>query len=234
MFMIEINLSTSKFDSWVLDIESGSHICINMQGLKKSRKLAKGEVDLRVGNGARVAALAVGIYTLSLPSGLILDLKDCYFVPALTKNIISISFLDLDGFTIITKNKSCSLYRADVLYGAGHLTNGLYILDVENHVFNLNTKQPKIDDLRNSYMWHYRLGHINEKHMNKLYKNGYLGSFDYESFDTCESCLLGKMTKTPFTGKGERSTELLSLIHTDVCGPMSTQARNGSSLLFVC
>ena len=38
------------------------------------------------------------------------------------------------------------------------------------------------------------------------------------------------MTKTPFTGKGERSTELLSLIHTDdVCGPMSTQARNGFS-----
>ena len=137
--------------------------------------------------------------------------------------------MDLDGFTIITKNKSCSLYRADVFYGAGHLTNGLYILDLENLVFNINTKKPKIDDLRNSYMWHCRLGHINEKRINKLYKNGYLGSFDYESFDTCESCLLGKMTKTPFTGKGERSTELLSLIHTDVCGPMSTQARNGFS-----
>ena len=178
MFMIEINLSTSKSDSWVLDTGSGYHICINMQGLKKSRKLAKGEVDLRVGNRARVVALAVGIYTLSLPSGLILDLKDCYFVPALTKNIISISCLDLDGFTIITKNKSCSLYRADVFYGVGHLTNGLYILDLENPVFNINTKQPKIDDLTNSYLWHCRLGHINEKRINKLYKNGYLGSFE--------------------------------------------------------
>ena len=29
--------------------------------------------------------------------------------------------------------------------------------------------------------------------------------------------------------RNERSTELLSLIHTDVCGPMSTQARNGFS-----
>ena len=56
-----------------------------------------------------------------------------------------------------------------------------------------------------------------------------MGSFDYESFDTFESCLLGKMTKTPFTRKGERSNELLSLIHIDVCGPMSTQARNGFS-----
>ena len=34
--------------------------------------------------------------------------------------------------------------------------------------------------------------------MTKLHKSGSLGSFDYESFDTCESCLLGKMTKLPF------------------------------------
>ena len=31
MFMIEINLSTSKSDSWVLDTGPRSHICINMQ-----------------------------------------------------------------------------------------------------------------------------------------------------------------------------------------------------------
>ncbi|KAI5444230.1 hypothetical protein KIW84_012739 [Lathyrus oleraceus] len=41
-------------------------------GLKRSRDLAKGEVDLRVGNGAKVAALAVGTYVLTLPSGLII------------------------------------------------------------------------------------------------------------------------------------------------------------------
>ena len=40
---------------------------------------------------------------------------------------------------------------------------------------------------------------------------------------------MGKMTKTPFSGHGERTTELLGLIHTDVCGPMTTQARGGYS-----
>ncbi|KAK8705148.1 hypothetical protein V6N13_048756 [Hibiscus sabdariffa] len=58
------------------------------QGLHMRRNLAKGDVDLRVGNGARVAALAVGTYVLSLPSGLVLNLENCYFVPSLTKNII--------------------------------------------------------------------------------------------------------------------------------------------------
>ncbi|KAK8593700.1 hypothetical protein V6N12_045775 [Hibiscus sabdariffa] len=68
------------------------------QGLHLRRNLAKGDVNLRVGNGARVAALAVGTYVLSLPSGLVLNLENCYFVPSLTKNIISVSCLDKIGF----------------------------------------------------------------------------------------------------------------------------------------
>ena len=55
IYVIEVNLSTSA--SWVLDTGYRSHICVNVQGLRSSRSLAKGEVDLRVGNRARVAAL---------------------------------------------------------------------------------------------------------------------------------------------------------------------------------
>ena len=36
-----------------------------------------------------------------------------------------------------------------------------------------------------------------------------------------------KMTKTPFSGTMERATELLEIIHTDVCGPISVEARHG-------
>ena len=36
---------------------------------------------------------------------------------------------------------------------------------------------------------------------------------------------LGKMTKTPFFGTMERDTDLLEIIHTDVCRPMSIKAR---------
>ena len=89
-------MSTST--SWVLDTGCGSHICINVQELQRSKTLAKGEVNLRVGNGAKVAALAVGTYYLSLPSGLILELENCLYVPAICKNIIFVSCLDKIGF----------------------------------------------------------------------------------------------------------------------------------------
>ncbi|KAK9044503.1 hypothetical protein V6N11_058403 [Hibiscus sabdariffa] len=39
------------------------------------------------------------------------------------------------------------------------------------------------------------------------------------------------MTKAPFSGKGERASDLLGLIHSDVCGPMNTQARGGFQYL---
>ena len=35
------------------------------------------------------------------------------------------------------------------------------------------------------------------------------------------------MTKTPFFGTMERATNLLEIIHTDVCGPMSVEACGG-------
>lgn len=38
---------------------------------------------------------------------------------------------------------------------------------------------------------------------------------------------MGKMAKSSFTSKCEKASELLGLIHRDVCGLMSTKAREG-------
>jgi hypothetical protein len=86
-------------------------------------------------------------------------------------------------------------------------------------------KNARLNDLNLTFIWHYRLGHINEKCIERLHKDGLSNSFDFESFDTCESYLFGKMTKAHFTGQSERTSDLLGFVHTDVCGPMSSIAR---------
>jgi hypothetical protein len=85
----------------------------------------------------------------------------------------------------------------------------------------------QLSDDNAMYMWHYRMGHVGVKRMKKLHKDGLLASLDFDSFDTYESCLMGKMTKTPFTGFVEWANDLLGVIHTDVCGPMSVSTCNG-------
>ena len=99
--------------------------------------------------------------------------------------------------------------------------NGLLNLDSsDTYNHNIEAKSCKVNNDSANYLWHCRLGHIGVKRMKKLHVDGLLESLDYESLDSCEPCLMGKMTKTPFSGTMERATDLLEIIHTDVCGPM--------------
>ena len=52
------------------------------------------------------------------------------------------------------------------------------------YLYGINTKRLKPESLNSSYLWHYCLGHISDKCVSKLHKQGDLGSFDYESCDT--------------------------------------------------
>ena len=88
IYYIEVNMSTTS--GWVLDTGSQSHICVDVQALESRRDLTKGEADIRVADGTRVVATAVGVVHLSLPSGLILTLNNFYCVPSFRKDIISI------------------------------------------------------------------------------------------------------------------------------------------------
>jgi hypothetical protein len=115
-------------------------------------------------------------------------------------------------------------------YGHAPIVNGLFLLNLESnetHINNIEAKRCKVDSHNPTYLWHCRLGHIGAKRMKKLYSDGLLESLDFESFDTCEPCLMGKMIRTPFSRIMERATDLLEIIHTEVCRPMSILTRGG-------
>ncbi|GJV00536.1 retrovirus-related pol polyprotein from transposon TNT 1-94 [Tanacetum coccineum] len=68
-----------------------------------------------------------------------------------------------------------------------------------------------------------------DKHIEKLQQEGLLRLTDDESFDQYVSCLSGKMTRKSFPHRPERATDLLGIIHTDVCGPLRHVSRQGAS-----
>ena len=121
---------------------------------------------------------------------------------------------------------------------SGSLIDGLYILKVTPELQLTNSevnnfdivaplKRKRLIELSYTYLWHLRLGHINLDRISLLVKDGPLSSLKVEALPTCESCLEGKMTKRPFPLKGNRANDVLELIHSDLCGPMSVQARGG-------
>ena len=84
----------------------------------------------------------------------------------------------------------------------------------DTHIHNVEAKRCRVDNDSATYLWHCRLGHIGVKRMKKLRVDGFSESLGYESFDACEPCLIGKMTKTTFSGTMERASDLLEIIHT--------------------
>ena len=143
IYMIDTYLSYRDSTSWVLDTGCTSHICNDSQGLKSKQKLRKGEVELRMGNDARVAVVALGVVNLKLPSGDYLSLEECHYVPSIVKNITLVSCLDKMGYTLIIKNKCCSIYLGSKLVVTAPLVNDLYLIDVSSYNLQMDVAPKK-------------------------------------------------------------------------------------------
>ncbi|KAJ9542417.1 hypothetical protein OSB04_028923 [Centaurea solstitialis] len=226
IFMIDCLITS--YESWVIDTGSGNHICNHLQGFTRRKTLRKDRSNLRVGEGTPLIAEAVGSYSLSLPSGLVLELNNCYYIPNMIKNVLSFDLLVDQGFYYKYSYKMISVFKDNIFYFKATPVDGLYTVNLKDNnseIYHISKRSKDIED--QTYLWHCRLGHINKKRVELLLKGGFLGNFNYKPFDNCESCLSGKMTKQPFNSENERATDLLEIIHTDVCGPFSHVARGG-------
>ncbi|GJS23064.1 retrotransposon protein, putative, ty1-copia subclass [Tanacetum coccineum] len=66
------------------------------------------------------------------------------------------------------------------------------------------------------------------KRIEKLQHDGLLNSTDNKSFEKCVSCMSRKMARKLYSHQVERATDLLGLIHTDVCGSFKIMSRQGA------
>nr|KAJ0195595.1 hypothetical protein LSAT_V11C700371250 [Lactuca sativa] len=229
--MIEMGLFTFSSNTWVLDIDCGTHICNSLHGFKKSRELKTDVMVLHVGNGAQVAVQEIGHFDLHLPSGLYRALNNVCLITSIARNIVSVSYLRKSGYDFKFIDDNIHSFLKGIFYFEARPINAIYELNLDDtsnnkSLYHVNTKRLK-PNLNQTYLWHCRLGHINKKHIYQIQKSGLLGENDIDSFDICESCLCGKITKSPFFGTSERASVLLGIIHTNVCGPFKTMSRYG-------
>ena len=81
-------------------------------------------------------------------------------------------------------------------------------------------------------VWHRRYGHLGMRNLQKLANQELVNGFDYDvakEINFCESCVEGKHHRHhyPTTG-GKCSKEPLGLVHSDLCGKMSTESLSGA------
>ena len=75
-----------------------------------------------------------------------LKLNKCYFVFALSMNMILSSLLQY-GYSFKLENNRCSVYMNRTFYGHTHQQNGLLDLDrSDTHIHNIEAKRCKVDN----------------------------------------------------------------------------------------
>ena len=236
LHVIEANFIKEESLIWIVDSGATNHVCSSLQMLSHHKMLDDGEFTLTVGNVESISAKAVGQARLVLGKNYLL-LDNVYFIPAIRRNLISVSELCRQLFSISFNNNEIIISRNGFEICHACLDNGLYVLrPYESFTFNTemfkianpqSNKRQKVSHDNETYLWHLRLGHISLDRINRLVKDGPLRDLRVGTLPVCESCLEGKMTKRPFSAKGTKAKEPLQLVHSDVCGPLNVQARGG-------
>jgi len=85
-----------------------------------------------MGNREKVPVEVVEIYRLILDTEFYLDLMDTFYAPSISRNLVSLSKLDVVGYSFKFGTGCFSLYQHTYLIGSGTLSDGLYRLNLDN------------------------------------------------------------------------------------------------------
>ena len=111
-----------------MDTGATNHVCNSLQGFQETRRLAKGEIYLLMGDTSRVAAVAVGVVTLYFKGGKFLALVDCLYVPGVKRNLVSVSCLSCNRYSSVFNKDSIFIKLSDDIIFCGILQDNLYLL----------------------------------------------------------------------------------------------------------
>ncbi|CAL8167736.1 unnamed protein product [Prunus armeniaca] len=196
----------------------------------RRREPRKHEVKVFLGNEEQVDVEAVGVVQLKLDSGFILELDDIVLVPSMKRNLISVSRLSRLGYVFQFNKDGFALSHNSNVLTTGFLSNGLYCLNYnkEGEFLMAESSEKRIrSEGISTRLWHRHLGHISTERMKILVKEQILPSLTFTNDKIFIECVKGKLTKTK-KKCATHSSDLLEIIHTDICGPFPHQTIDGN------
>ena len=114
--------------------------------------------------------------------------------------MVSLSKLDITGYSFNFGNGCFSLFKhnhligTDVLYDGLYKFDGLYVETVLTLHHNVGTKHSLVNE-RSAFLWHKHLGHISRERIERLIKNEILPDLNFTDLNICVDCIKGKQIK---------------------------------------
>ena len=162
-------------------------------------------------------------------------LNKVLFVPKLAKNLLSVHAMTKMGAEVTFDKEKCVILKDNKKFTVGHILDGK-LYRVNTHEFANFTATCNVPSVE---FWHLRLGHLNQNYVEQLAKKDLIVGMKYKNVSgnfkmNCEACTLGKMHRSSFPKQSQhRATQLLEIIHSDICGPMQVESIGGSKYMLM-
>ena len=209
--------------NWFLDSGCSFHMCLN-KNLFTNYETCDGGIVV-MGNDSSCRVVGRGSIRLKMFDGMIRELRDVRHVPDLKRNLISLGMLDKIGCLVKLESGTLKVLKGSMVVMKENMSNGLYVLQESAVTGDVVVSNQKINK---TMLWHMRLGHMSERGLVELSKQGVLGVDKIEPLKFCEDCVLGKSSKVKFSTGIHNSKGTLDYIHADLWGPAQTASLAGA------
>jgi transposase InsO family protein len=212
---------------WILDTGASNHMSGSRSAFAHLDSGIHGTV--RFGDGSVAQIEGSGTILFTCKNGEHQKLSNVYFLPRLTANIISVGQLDEGRYQVLVEDGTMRIRDEErrLLARIPRSPGRLYVLTVT--IARPVCMAARTDE--EAWTWHARLGHINFTALRKMTREGLVRGMPLlnQVDQVCEACLAGKQRRAPFPQKApRRSTEVLQLIHGDICGPITPPTPSGN------
>ncbi|KAK9215025.1 hypothetical protein WN944_007028 [Citrus x changshan-huyou] len=207
---------------WILDTRATYHLCPIKEWFTDFRNLESGAVVM--GNDQPCRTMGIGTIRLKMFDGMVRELKEVRFVPALKKNLISVGALEAKGYKVTIEDGIIKFTHGVMVILQGVRRHNLYYLK-GGTTDEANVVEAHSDTTK---LWHVRLGHAGEKSLQTLMRHGFLKGTKTCKLNFCEHCVVGKKTRVKFGTANHNTREILEYVHSDVWGPTKTASIGGS------
>ncbi|XP_078241937.1 uncharacterized protein LOC144586859 [Pogona vitticeps] len=164
--------------------------------------------------------------TVYIPS-LKTEISGVFYAPELSFNIISVSALAEQGFTVTFEKQECIIKKNGKIVAKVKQENNLYMLKSQTHesAHMIHTNKPQHDNC--IHLLHRRLGHVNFRSLQKM--EHFARDINIKECKNYLDCDVCKRSKTNVAPKGRKSdrvtTRPFELVHADLMGPFHANSQ---------
>ncbi|KAK8540192.1 hypothetical protein V6N12_046483 [Hibiscus sabdariffa] len=137
--------------------------------------------------------------------------------------------LDDEGFCNTFSDRQWKLTKGSLVVARGKKSSNFYLMQAST---SRDTVNVTVND-NSTELWHKRLSRMSENGLNYLAKKNQRSGLKNATLKNCAHCLAGKQRRVSFSCPPHKKSELLELIHSDVCGPIKKELVRSRDVVFI-